>query len=111
MGWCGASFEMTDGGAAGDWAEPLNLTLAPDTLRRPDVHAGTAVRPGERAAYLGSLDSLGTIQPGRLADLVLLDADPLADIRNTRRIHRVIANGRVMDRAALLRRAEAFARR
>jgi hypothetical protein len=65
----------------------------------------------EPAAYLGALDSLGTIQPGKLADLVLLDADPLADIRNTRRIHRVIANGRVVDRAALLRRAEAFARR
>ncbi|HYR12049.1 MAG TPA: amidohydrolase family protein [Longimicrobium sp.] len=62
----------------------------------------------EPAAYLGALDSLGTIQPGRL---VLLDADPLADIRNTRRIHRVIANGRIVDRAALLRRAEAFARR
>jgi cytosine/adenosine deaminase-related metal-dependent hydrolase len=65
----------------------------------------------EPAAYLGALDSLGTIQPGRLADLVLLDADPLADIRNTRRIHRVIANGRGVDHAALLRRAETFARR
>ncbi|HEX2080181.1 MAG TPA: amidohydrolase family protein [Longimicrobium sp.] len=63
------------------------------------------------AAYLGALDSLGTVQPGRLADLVLLDADPLADIRNTRRIHAVIASGRVVDRAALLRRAESFARR
>jgi hypothetical protein len=40
--------------------------------------------------------------------MVLVDADPLADIRNTRRIHAVIANGRVIDRAALLRRAEAF---
>jgi N-acyl-D-aspartate/D-glutamate deacylase len=39
----------------------------------------------EPAAYLGALDSPGTIRPGRLADLVLLDADPLADIRNTRR--------------------------
>lgn len=65
----------------------------------------------EPAAHLGALDSLGTVQAGRLADLVLLEADPLADIRNTRRIHAVIANGRVMDRAALLRRAEAFARR
>lgn len=63
------------------------------------------------AAYLGALDSLGTIRPGRLADLVLLDADPLSDIRNTRRIHTVIANGRVVDRAALFRRAEAHARR
>jgi hypothetical protein len=63
------------------------------------------------AAYLGALDSLGTIRPGRLADLVLLEADPLSDIRNTRRIHTVIANGRVVDRAALFRRAEEYARR
>ena len=41
----------------------------------------------------------------------MLDADPLADIRNTRRIRHVIANGVIVDRAALLRRAEGFARR
>jgi imidazolonepropionase-like amidohydrolase len=58
----------------------------------------------EPAAYLGVLDSLGTIRPGRAADLVLLDRDPLADIRNTRSISAVIARGRVVDRAALLRR-------
>ncbi|MBW3569883.1 MAG: amidohydrolase family protein [Gemmatimonadetes bacterium] len=53
------------------------------------------------AEFLGLADSLGTIAPGMLADLVLLDADPLADIRNTRRIHAVVANGRLLDRAAL----------
>jgi hypothetical protein len=52
------------------------------------------------AAYLGSLDSLGTIGEGKIADLVLLDADPLKDIRNTTRISAVIANGRVFDSAA-----------
>jgi imidazolonepropionase-like amidohydrolase len=36
-----------------------------------------------------------------MADLVVLDADPLSDIRNTRRISAVIANGRVFDRARL----------
>jgi hypothetical protein len=57
------------------------------------------------ASYLGALDSLGTIGEGKIADLVLLDADPLKDIRNTTRISAVIANGRVFDasaRAALL---------
>jgi hypothetical protein len=57
------------------------------------------------ASYLGALDSLGTIEEGKIADLVLLDADPLKDIRNTTRIFAVIANGRVYDataRAALL---------
>jgi predicted amidohydrolase YtcJ len=60
----------------------------------------------EPAAYLGALDSLGTVRPGRAADLVLLRADPLADIRNTRRIEAVIARGRVVDRDALLRRVK-----
>ncbi len=61
------------------------------------------------AEYLGALDSLGTITQGKIADLVLLDADPLADIRNTRRISAVIANGRLFDaaaRAALLTHVE-----
>ncbi len=53
------------------------------------------------ARFLGATDSLGTVAPGRIADLVLLDADPLADIHNTTRIRAVVANGRVFDRAAL----------
>ena len=46
-------------------------------------------------------DSLGTITPGKLADLVLLDADPLVDITNTTTIRAVVANGRYYDRTAL----------
>jgi hypothetical protein len=52
------------------------------------------------AEFLGALDSLGTVAQGKVADLLLLDANPLADIRNTRRIAVVIANGRVFDEAA-----------
>jgi hypothetical protein len=58
------------------------------------------------ASYLEALDSLGTIGEGKIADLVLLDGNPLEDIRNTKRISAVIANGRVFDstaRAALLK--------
>jgi imidazolonepropionase-like amidohydrolase len=53
------------------------------------------------AYFLNATDSLGTVAPGKVADLVLLDADPLADVHNTQRIHAVIANGRLLDRAAL----------
>ena len=53
------------------------------------------------AKLLAGTDSLGTIAPGKLADLVLLDADPLADITNITTIRAVVANGRYFDRAAL----------
>ena len=53
------------------------------------------------ARFLHATDSLGVIAPGAVADLVLLDADPLADIRNTARIAAVLINGRVFDRLAL----------
>lgn len=54
------------------------------------------------ARVLGAEQDLGTIAPGRIADLVILDADPLVDIRNTRRIWMVIQGGRVVDRDTLL---------
>lgn len=54
----------------------------------------------EPARYFGMLDTVGTIESGRVADLVLLSADPLMDIANTRRIVGVMANGRWFDSAA-----------
>jgi imidazolonepropionase-like amidohydrolase len=53
------------------------------------------------ARFLGIADSVGTIERGKIADLVLLDANPLADIANTRRIASVILGGRLFDRNAL----------
>jgi imidazolonepropionase-like amidohydrolase len=57
----------------------------------------------EPARYLGILDSAGSVATRRFADLVLLDANPLTDIRNTRRIALVIANGRLVEPAERLR--------
>ncbi len=57
----------------------------------------------EPARYLGVLDSLGTITAGKMADLVLLTADPLADVRNLRSIEAVVANGRLFDAGARTR--------
>jgi imidazolonepropionase-like amidohydrolase len=53
------------------------------------------------AEFFGMEDSLGTVEAGKLADLVLLDADPLKDIRNTQRISGVVLNGKYLDRATL----------
>jgi imidazolonepropionase-like amidohydrolase len=55
------------------------------------------------AARLDRGDEFGTIAPGLSADLVLLGADPLADIRNVRRIERVVARGRVFEPETLRR--------
>jgi imidazolonepropionase-like amidohydrolase len=49
----------------------------------------------EPARFLGMLDSLGTVEVGKVADLVLLTANPLADIRNSSRTEYVIANGKL----------------
>lgn len=51
------------------------------------------------AAFMGMDSELGTIESGKIADMVLLDADPLADIANTREIDTIIIGGRAIDRA------------
>jgi imidazolonepropionase-like amidohydrolase len=53
------------------------------------------------AQFVGQLGSRGTIEVGKIADLVLLDKDPLADIHNTRSIQAVVLNGKLYPRAAL----------
>jgi len=53
------------------------------------------------AEFLHATKDLGTIEQGKFADLVLLDANPLQDITNTTAIRAVVANGRYFDRAAL----------
>ena len=53
------------------------------------------------ALFLGLSDSLGTIEAGKTANLVLLKANPLQEIHNTKRIAAVILEGRYLDRLAL----------
>ncbi len=53
------------------------------------------------ARILGAESEIGAVAPGMIADLVILEADPLVDIRNTRRIWAVIQGGRVVDRKRL----------
>lgn len=71
------------------------------------VKAGLSPAEALRAATLTSAQyfertaDFGTVQPGRFADLVLLDANPMADIANTLRIRAVIQGGRSFERTAL----------
>ena len=82
------------------------------------VRAGLSPLEALRAAtltparYMGAMDSMGTVAAGRVADLVVLDANPLEDVRNTQRIHAVVARGRLIgaaEREALLTEARAIA--
>ncbi|WP_157245039.1 amidohydrolase family protein [Nonomuraea typhae] len=61
------------------------------------------------ARFLGTLGDLGTVEEGKLADLVVLDGDPLADIGNVRRVHSVVLGGRMItpdDRRRMLEEVE-----
>lgn len=58
-----------------------------------DALIAATVRPAE---FLSLTDEMGNVETGMRADLVLLDANPLDDITNTRRIDRVISAGRVL---------------
>jgi imidazolonepropionase-like amidohydrolase len=74
-----------------------------DLLVRSGLRPAEALRTAtvNPAIFLGVTDSLGTVARGKVADLVLLDANPLADIANTKRISAVIQGGRLLDRSAL----------
>ncbi len=82
------------------------------------VHAGLTPAEALRTAtinparFMGLTDSLGVVATGKVADLVLLDGNPLQDIANTKRIRAVIQGGRLLNRRALdglLARAKALA--
>ena len=62
------------------------------------------IKPAE---FLGKLDSLGTIEKGKIADLVLLDADPLEDISHTRKINSVVLGGKLIPVSAMLEKLTA----
>ncbi|MEZ4423058.1 MAG: amidohydrolase family protein [Gemmatimonadota bacterium] len=62
------------------------------------IQAGTL----QAARMIGKEAEFGSIEVGKRADLVVLGANPLEDIRNSRAIRTVIARGRIVDRAALL---------
>jgi imidazolonepropionase-like amidohydrolase len=84
-------------------------SLGPAVHRELELLVGGGIRPLDAismatrngAIFLGKERDLGTLETGKLADLVLLDADPVASIDNAKRIHTVVKGGVVIDRSAL----------
>jgi imidazolonepropionase-like amidohydrolase len=87
-------FIFTPGFTLHDELEALVLAGVPplDALRAATVNP---------ARFFGVENSAGTIEPAKIADLVLLEANPLDDISNTRRVAMVVLRGKVLDRTAL----------
>jgi cytosine/adenosine deaminase-related metal-dependent hydrolase len=89
----GDTYVFFGSGLHDELGEFVKAGLAPaDALR------AATIRPAE---FLGLDAEYGSVQDGRHADLVLLDANPLESIANTRAIHAVILGGRVFDRTEL----------
>jgi imidazolonepropionase-like amidohydrolase/Tol biopolymer transport system component len=61
------------------------------------LHVGTI----NGARYLGMDKDIGSIESGKLADLAILDANPLENIRNSESVHWTVVNGRVFDSATM----------
>jgi imidazolonepropionase-like amidohydrolase len=88
----------TDAGVSVGWTAHTELA---DMVAAGMTPARVIVAATKTAAEILKLDELGTIAAGKSADLVVLDANPLDDITNTRRISAVFLRGQEVDRAAL----------
>jgi imidazolonepropionase-like amidohydrolase len=62
-----------------------------------------ALRAGtiDGARYLGMDADIGSIEKGKLADMIVLDRNPLQDIRNSESVNLIVLNGRVLDAKTL----------
>jgi len=86
---------------AGTDAGNIGTLHGPSLHRELELMAAAGVRPMEiivsatknAAAVMGRQAEVGTLEKGKYADLVILDADPLADIKNTRKIFKVMKAG------------------
>ncbi|MBV9881046.1 MAG: amidohydrolase family protein [Gemmatirosa sp.] len=85
---------MTGTDGVGSMQDEMEL-LAATGLSPAEVLRAATIRP---LAVLGAADSLGLVRPGYVADLVLLAANPLTDVRNARRVMGVVLAGRMLRR-------------
>jgi len=90
-------------------AAGTDQTSGPALHRELELLAGSGISPADviviatrnAARALGKQETLGTIEAGKLADMVLLKADPTRDINNAKLVDTVIKNGQVVDRSKL----------
>jgi Tol biopolymer transport system component/imidazolonepropionase-like amidohydrolase len=96
---------LTLGTGTDIWQIPTGVHMELEQLVAAGLTPAQAIQAGTGGAarILGADKDLGTIQVGKWADLVILDADPLADIRNSRRIWQIVHNGRLVDRSEILK--------
>ncbi len=96
----------TDSGASS-----FNVPMGWGTHHELEIYVGGGLTPMQALVAAtrtgaellsGGVADYGTLQPGKMADLILLDADPLADITNTRAIARVMQGGAWLDRPSML---------
>ncbi|MDT8319095.1 MAG: amidohydrolase family protein [Xanthomonadales bacterium] len=95
--------------AGGVAALGTDQSNGPAVHREMELLAGAGIAPLDviriatlnAARYLGREQDMGSIEEGKLADLVLLTADPTVDIDNAKQIERVIKAGRIVDRSKL----------
>jgi imidazolonepropionase-like amidohydrolase len=89
----------SDQGSTGTQIDELPL-LMEFLTNQVDIPAAAVLRgvTGLAAEALGLEDRLGTLAPGKLADVVIVDGDPLADMSAMRRIHTVIKDGETLVR-------------
>lgn len=80
------------------WADHHELTR---WVRSGVSPAEAIIAATSRPAALLGIQELGTLAPGKAADFVVLMANPLEDINNTRRIDKVYMNGVALDREAM----------
>jgi imidazolonepropionase-like amidohydrolase len=82
-------------------AHPVYMTPTDDTLAPLIAAKGIRIATLNAVVYLNIQDRLGSIAPGKIADMVVLSQNPLMDIGNSRAIETVILGGKPVDRAAL----------
>jgi imidazolonepropionase-like amidohydrolase len=90
-------------------AAGTDQSSGPALHRELELLVGAGISPADTiviatrnaARALGKLDELGTIEAGKLADVVLLKADPTKDINNAKLVDTVIKNGQIIDRSKL----------